>query len=66
MHTIFLPCVNKELEKKENFFMGHGFGGSSLMNFPLFTDLLDRGNVILMEIRGMGFSNKLSSYTSTD
>jgi pimeloyl-ACP methyl ester carboxylesterase len=51
--------VNKELEKKENFFIGHGFGGSSLMNFPLFTDLLERGNVILMEIRGMGFSDKL-------
>lgn len=34
------------------------------MYFYLITDLLKKGNVILWEIRGMGFSIKLHNYES--
>lgn len=42
--------------------MTHGFGGTSLMFFPVIKTLLLYGNVVLWEIRGMGFSKKLPKY----
>lgn len=42
--------------------MGHGFGGTSLMYFPVVKTLLSFGNVVLWEIRGMGMSRKLDRY----
>ena len=33
------------------------------MNFTVLEPLLEHGNVILWEIRGMGFSNKLEAYS---
>lgn len=42
--------------------MTHGFGGTSLMFFPVIKTLLLYGNVVLWEIRGMGLSKKLPKY----
>lgn len=38
--------------------MGHGFGGSSLMYFPIFNSYLEKGNVLVWEVRGMGVGVK--------
>jgi|LakMenEpi03Aug12_release.lakeMendotaPanAssembly.Ray.scaffolds.fasta_scaffold1430177_1 hypothetical protein len=32
------------------------------MSFPIIAPLLEKGNVIFWEIRGMGFSSKLEHY----
>lgn len=61
LHTVFVPTDNKD-KKQTCIFMGHGFGGSSLMYFPIIKLLLRYGNVILWEVRGMGLSNKLDRY----
>ena len=45
LHTVFVPCINKE-KKAENYYIGHGFGGSSLMKFPIIEPLVKMGNVI--------------------
>jgi len=45
--------------------MTHGFGGTSLMYFPIIKFMLQYGNVILWEIRGMGYSKKLDKYSVT-
>ena len=59
LHTIYIPS---EKAKKNNIYLSHGFGGTSLMYFPVIPLLLEYGNVILWEIRGMGVSNKPPSY----
>lgn len=61
LHTIFVATKKKE-KKHMCFFLGHGFGGSSLMYFPIITMLLEYGNVVLWEIRGMGLAHKLDKY----
>ena len=45
-----------------DFYVGHGFGGSSLMSFAVIEPLLKKGNVIFWETRGMGFSKKQAKY----
>ena len=58
---MFVTTPNKE---KSNvcIYLGHGFGGSSLMYFPIVKLLLEFGNVVMWEIRGMGLSIKLDKY----
>lgn len=63
LHTIFIPTTAENLEYTENFFIGHGFGASSLMYFPVLSHLLTKGNVILCELRGMGLNLKPKSVT---
>ncbi len=62
LHTIF---VSSHVKEKRNvcIYLGHGFGGSSLMYFPIVKLLLEYGNVVLWEIRGMGLSRKLDKYS---
>jgi len=36
------------------------------MNFPLLPYLLEKGNVVLWDIRGMGMSDKNDSFYSRD
>lgn len=62
LHTIFVPTTNKQLLHPENYYVSHGFASSALMSFPLLPTLLEAGNVVLWEIRGMGLSIKLDSY----
>lgn len=61
LHTIIVYTTVKE-HKHRVIFITHGFGGTSLMFFPLIRTLLLYGNVVLWEIRGMGFSKKLPKY----
>jgi len=58
IHTIFVPCADVGRKEVDNFYVGHGFSGSSLMKFPVLRPLVNRGNVILWEIRGMGVGHK--------
>ena len=59
LNVIFIPS---EKSPTRTFYLGHGFGGSSLMYFPSFAHLLTKGNVLLWEIRGMGFGPKKNRY----
>lgn len=47
MHTIFVPCANKALADPDTYFLSIGFGGSSLMWFPLFKFFLGKGNIVV-------------------
>lgn len=62
---MFVPSINKN-KSLENYYIGHGFGGSSLMKFPLIEPLIKKGNVIFWEIRGMGLNTKLERYPISD
>jgi hypothetical protein len=62
IHSVFIPTLSKDRENCENYFIGHGFGGSSLMSFTFVEPLIRKGNVIFWEIRGMGLSSKLEEY----
>ena len=54
MKTIFIG----QNERERVFYLGHGFGGTSYMYFPLFHQFLEKGNIVLWEIRGMGLNDK--------
>jgi hypothetical protein len=43
MKTVFIGNQDKE----RVFYLGHGFGGSSYLYFPLFHQLLEKGNIVL-------------------
>lgn len=58
VHTIYIPGEKWE----RTFYLGHGFGGSSLMYFPIIKTLRKYGNVVLWEIFGMGCSQKPSRF----
>jgi pimeloyl-ACP methyl ester carboxylesterase len=62
IHTVFVPSASQNPRNCENYYVSHGFGGTALMSFAIIQQLLDRGNVIFWEIRGMGFSCKLEEY----
>lgn len=53
--TIF---IESSFKNDNVFYLGHGFGGTSLMYFPLFSDLIQKGSIVLWEIRGMGLGKK--------
>ena len=55
LNTIFIPSKKNP---DRTFYLGHGFGGSSLMYFPSFQDFLEKGNILVWEIRGMGLGTK--------
>lgn len=46
IHTVFVPCPDKDRKDVETYFVGHGFSGSSIMMFPVVGPLLKKGNVI--------------------
>ena len=58
-NTIYIPSKNNS---KRTFILGHGFGGTSLMYFPIFKDLITQGNILVWELRGMGFGLKKPRY----
>jgi pimeloyl-ACP methyl ester carboxylesterase len=62
IHVVVLGGKGEAKKGERVFFMGHGFGGSSLMNFGIIGPLLAKGQVVLWEIRGMGVSQKLKNY----
>lgn len=61
IHTIFVSA-NATINSPQRYFLSHGFGGSSLMHFTALPALLEKGDVILWEVRGMGVGPKLKEY----
>lgn len=62
IHTVYLPSLAPNHQSSPNYYVSHGFGGTALMSFAIIQPLLQKGNVIFWEIRGMGFSAKLNEY----
>ena len=63
IHTVFIPGKG---DQKRNIYLGHGFGGSSLIYFHMLEKLREKGNIVLWELRGMGLNNKPKQYSLSD
>jgi pimeloyl-ACP methyl ester carboxylesterase len=56
IHTILVPATSPV--GRSVFYLTHGFGGTALFYYELAARLREHGEVLLMDLRGMGHSSK--------
>jgi|JI6StandDraft_1071083.scaffolds.fasta_scaffold03400_2 pimeloyl-ACP methyl ester carboxylesterase len=56
IHTVLVPTTS--IGSTTTFYLTHGFGGTALFFYELVARLREHGEVVLIDLRGMGFSSK--------